>query len=214
MKATAKYWLTFVTWIHCHILNSLAIFRLQCSRSLCLKFNKRIIGFSEIFVVRSLPTVFIFASLWTLFNRLTRWFLSPFANQVFLSPRWWQFNTSSAPPPPPPTFWEILKSYWEKGVFRPLIWVTSQPPPPPPTHFQSSFAGPVITFLCLQTFSTPEPTFHRVSGFQNEGLWETLCCRILDPRAHVSPRPSRRGWLWGRECVCKQLAHAWILSKK
>ena len=35
-------------------------------------------------------------------------------------------------PPPPHFFLEILKSYWEKGVFRPPLWVFSQPPPSPP----------------------------------------------------------------------------------
>ena len=34
-------------------------------------------------------------------------------------------------PPPPPTFLEILKSYWEKGVFSPPTLSHYSAPPPP-----------------------------------------------------------------------------------
>ena len=40
-------------------------------------------------------------------------------------------------------------------------------------HFSSFVPGS----FARHAFSTPEPTFHRVSGFEDEGLLETLCCR-------------------------------------
>ena len=46
----------------------------------------------------------------------------------------------------PLTFLEILKSYWEKGVFSPPLWVTSQPPP------TSKVAPRALVSVCVCVF--------------------------------------------------------------
>ena len=50
----------------------------------------------------------------------------------------------------PPTFLEILKSYWEKGIFS-LPTLSHQSAPP---HFQGSSAGPIDVCLSQTTKKT------------------------------------------------------------
>ena len=78
------------------------------------------------------------------------------------------------------------------------------------------------------TFSTPEPTFHRVSGFQKRRALGNSTLPILDPRAHVSPRQrvsKTKGsgklcvavakiWLYGLHCACSHKMEESVYCRK
>ena len=84
----------------------------------------------------------------------------------------------------PPPFLEILKCYWEKGVFSPPppsppLWVTIQP-----SHFQSSSAGPGLTLSKCQS----EPTTALLRLYK-PGRAANHCIRFN----HGPP-----SWIWPR----------------